>query len=266
MEWKCAENATLPSANKTACIDAMSQIPNSDKQLLWGDRENDKSGHDFDIRLPKGYWSFTNANSTAQLKPIPLADGTCLIQPYFEEDPWKAPYKKSFLDPKSLKEAAEVLIARCLGGRYKYGIAEEMGGDNKLSMRVQPQTPPASLECGSALDEPEREKFTKCADLMLGYLPASWFNINYFDAKGIQWFAGDCLLTSKTSGGLDAAVELDLWYGFNFISAMCARQGRQGKASGYGDINQRILLSIDYPKGPGATLQLSSNGNRSEMI
>lgn len=56
-EFKCHESRTIPSANKSACIDALNQIPDSSKQLLWGDRETDITGHDFDVRLPKWYLS-----------------------------------------------------------------------------------------------------------------------------------------------------------------------------------------------------------------
>lgn len=55
--WQCHESTTIPTANKTACIVALNQIPDSSKQLLWGDRETDISGHDFDVRLPKWYLS-----------------------------------------------------------------------------------------------------------------------------------------------------------------------------------------------------------------
>lgn len=73
-EYYCYESTTLSSPNSTACTDALNQIPNSRKELLWGDRSIDKSGHDFDARLPKWYLSckpqptfaccFRSANST----------------------------------------------------------------------------------------------------------------------------------------------------------------------------------------------------------
>lgn len=73
-EYDCYESATLSSPNSTACTDALNQIPDSRKQLLWGDRRMDQSGHDFDVGLPKWYLSckpqptvaccFRSANST----------------------------------------------------------------------------------------------------------------------------------------------------------------------------------------------------------
>ena len=69
-EFQCHESRTIPPANHTACIDALNQIPDSSKQLLWGDRETDTSGHDFDVRLPKWYLS---CKQQTRLPAVPLS-------------------------------------------------------------------------------------------------------------------------------------------------------------------------------------------------
>lgn len=68
---------------------------------------------------------------------------------------------------------------------------------------------------------------------------------------------------------------------------MCARQGRSGKAGGYGtyaimvvvfsqdlpgsslfpgDVSRQLVLSIDDVKGPGAMLQLPAHANQTGLV
>lgn len=63
-----------------------------------------------------------------------------------------------------------------------------LGGDNKLRVRVQPQTPPPNLQCGSIVDEPELLR--ECANLMLDYLPAS-YTLRLFNESGTEWPGGE---------------------------------------------------------------------------
>ena len=107
-------------------------------------------------------------------------------------------------------------------------------------------------------------------------------------AERIHVRLGDCRLSVKPLRGADAATYIAMWYGFNFISAMCARQGRSGKAGGYGtyaimvvvvfpprfsgliplpgDVGRQLVLSIDDVKGPGAMLQLSAHANQTGLV
>ncbi|KAI4211759.1 MAG: hypothetical protein LQ349_009399, partial [Xanthoria aureola] len=136
-------------------------------------------------------------------------------------------------------------------------------GDDNLAVRVQAQTPPSYLKCGPVVDEPD--KFRKCANLMLDYISTS-DSRTVIRADGLEWFGGDCRLSVKPLRGADAATYIAMWYGFNFISAMCARQGRSGKAGGYGDVGRQLVLSIDDVKGPGAMLQLPAHANRTGLV
>lgn len=64
---------------------------------------------------------------------------------------------------------------------------------------------------------------------------------------------GDCRLSVKPLRGADATTYIAMWYGFNFISAMCARQGRSGKAGGYGMYAIMVVVFFS-PDLPGSSL------------
>ncbi|KAM0805897.1 hypothetical protein BDR22DRAFT_816768 [Usnea florida] len=214
-------------ANPSSCLDLFEYVATSDAQATFSDRH---TGHPSDVPLP---WRVSGSSGLCFLQALLVAGAA-----------------SGHASSKQVGQAGYVVFQRCVVERGIGGIAENVGGDNKLNVVIASYEPRVRCDRTAVKGPPwesclligldmeaskERMVFgNKAADPRVQVnLPMVYKAI---DAR--------CQLKVDISGKSTSVTWYEIWEATIALSTMCVRtQGKGGKAFGMG-LRKNIFIEI----------------------